>query len=111
MACKNTAENPRPVKKERSHILAIGQSGSPRVARAIDATGSIDDDFHSQRDLRHVWAHPPVLQVQFQGIVGQEGQAVQGRIKTGRRLTSVVSLGGIDISLCREQPGPTWPEE
>jgi len=55
------------------------------------------------------WAHPPVLQ--FQGIVGQEGQAVQGRIKTGRRLTSVVSLGGVDISLCREQPGPTGPEE
>ena len=57
------------------------------------------------------WADPPVLQVQFLGIVGQEGQAVQGRIKTGRRLTSVVSLGGVDISLCREQPGPTWPEE
>jgi hypothetical protein len=122
MACKNTAENPRPVKKERSHILAIGQSGSPRVARAIDATGGIDDDFHSSATFDTVmgdielgkngdWAHPPVLQVQFQGIVGQEGQAVQGRIKTGRRLTSVVSLGGVDISLCREQPGPTWHEE
>ena len=52
------------------------------------------------------WAHPGVLQVQFQGIVGQEGQAVQGRIKTGRRLTSVVGLGGELYPLCREQPGP-----
>jgi hypothetical protein len=57
------------------------------------------------------WAHPPVPQVQFQGILLQEGQAVQGGIKTGRRLTWLVSLGGIDISLCREQPGLTWPEE
>jgi hypothetical protein len=114
--------NPRPEKKVRSHILAIGQSGSPASPGPLMRQVALMTTFTHGTTLDTVmgdiklgkngeWTHPRVLQGQFQGIVGQEGRAVRVWIKTGRRLTSLVCLVGVDISLCREQPGPTWAEE
>jgi branched-chain amino acid transport system substrate-binding protein len=77
------------------YVAPLAYAQMQVVAQAVEATGSFDDTllstFTSEAIFNTVmgdiqfgkngeWAHPRVLQVQFQGIAGHEGRPIQGRI-------------------------------